>query len=434
MDRQYDLERPLMLWCSSHETLASEEIPLFLEAGYRVVPLHTNFWTFEYDETLDKKICSDWRSSVDLPPDVVDKLQRLRICDREGLAALRPEDIELLNEYVDILYLTVLPALAIKLSRSLRGTVVFRSFGHGQLNNYSRIAESMGANLNWLRDVTNFVWCPILSTLQEVEDMRLYRNPQPLGAFVSASRLGTKRWQAKESEPYVIETIPRIEWQPYYADVYQRYVTNFGDLPIKILGSNSKNGAQLNDPRILGRLEDDHYFDTAAKARVSIYHGDSRYHVHYHPIEFMCLEVPVLFHQDCAIAVEAVRCGLDPAELKSYGMYRDIAEAKEMATRALDDLDYAQGISQRQRFFIEEVFDRKKALTQARWLRSLCVSINQAKQGRKNIFQVLSNVSVVSPRTRPKAPWPIRVKREIRRAGQKIKNVFRSNSQGKNCA
>jgi hypothetical protein len=434
MNRQFDRERPLMLWCSSHDTLASEEIPLFLEAGYRVVPLYTNFWTFEFDPSLDQKICDDWKTSVDLPQDVVDKLVRLQICAKEGMAPLLQEDIDLLNQYVDVIYITVLPALAVELTKRFRGTVVFRPFGHGSLNNYSRVARGMGADLNDLNEATNFIWCPILSTLQEPEDLRLYRNAQLLTGFVSHKRLGGYQWQPEASEKCVIETIPRIEWQAYYTEVYKDFVNNFGDLPIKILGGNSKHGDKLKDPRIVGRLEGDEYYRVASQSRVSIYHGDSRHHVHYHPIEFMSLGVPVLFQEQCAITVEAVRCGLDPADLKSYGMYRDVSEAREMAKCALENIDYAIGISQRQRFFVDEVFDRKKALAQARWLRSLCVSINYGRRDWKP--GQFNSITELAPESRPKvrAPWPTRVKRELGRVGRKLRKALRSRDESRKCA
>lgn len=428
MKHELDSNRPLMLWCSSHDTLANEEIPLFIEAGFRVVPLLTNFWTFDFDEKLDSLICPDWKNCVDMPPAVVDRLQRLKICENEGQSPTRSEDLELLNQHVDVVYMTVLPALAIRLAQHFRGTVMFRPFGHGRLNNYSRIATGMGANLDSLRDVTNFIWCPILTTLHEVEDLRLYRNPQLLTGFVSPSRLGKNRWVAEESEKFVVETIPRIEKQAYYAEVYQKYINDFGDLPLKILGGNSPKGGHWNDARILGRLEDDEYFETASKARISIYHGDSRYHVHYHPVEFMSLGVPVLFHEECAIASEAVRCGLSQNELKSFGMYRDLVEAKQMASRALQNYHYAMDISQRQRFFIEEVFSRKKALDQARWIRSLCVAINRARADQSGVASTLPPVDLPPPLPKPTRPWPIRVARELQRAGRRIRTSLRKAS------
>ena len=69
------MKRPLMLWCSSHRTLSQEEIPLFLESGFRVIPLLTDFWTLQYDEKLDANLCSDWKQNVELPPDVIKQLQ-----------------------------------------------------------------------------------------------------------------------------------------------------------------------------------------------------------------------------------------------------------------------------------------------------------------------------------------------------------------------
>ena len=428
MDRKLDLDKPLLLWCSSHETLASEEIPLFLEAGFRVVPLLTEFWGFTLDEELDGVLCPDWKKSVGLPADVVTQLQRLAICRNEGRGPLQPEDLDLLNRYVDVVYITVLPALAVKLTQVFHGTIIFRPFGHGQLNTYTRIATSFGADLAVLADANNFIWCPILTTLQEIEDPRLYRNPQLLSGFVTRSRLGSSPWKADESEPFVIETIPRIEKQPYYAEMYKNYLADFGDLPLRILGGNSPRGGALNDARIVGRLNDEEYYREACRARISIYHGSSRYHVHYHPVEFMYLGIPVLFHKDCAIAVEAVRSGLDLATLPEYGMYETADEAREMARHALVNVEYAKALSLKQRFFSACVFDRTKALLQARWLRSLCATINQARDNARvaqsreaaavSLFPVVPAADTKP--TKPKRHWSVRTARELRRVWERL--------------
>jgi hypothetical protein len=429
MDKKFDVNKPLLLWCSSHGTLAAEEIPLFLEAGFRVVPLLTEFWGFTLDEKLDEILCPDWKESVGLPANVVAQLQRLQICRNEGRDALRLEDLDLLNRYVDVVYVTVLPALAVALSQVFHGTVIFRPFGHGQLNTYTRIATGFGADLAVLADANNFVWCPILTTLQEIEDPRLYRNPQLVSGFVSRSRLGPSQWMADQSDPFVVETIPRIETQLYYAETYKNYLADFGDLPLRILGGNSPGGGGgLNDARIIGRLNDEEYYREACRARLSIYHGRSRYHVHYHPVEFMYLGIPVLFHKDCAIAVEAVRSGLDPAQLPEYGMYATIAEARERARHALVNVENAKALSLKQRFFSECVFDRTKALVQARWLRSLCVTINQARENAR-IAQTREAAAVTLfpgvPATdavpkKPKRHWSVRTARELRRVCERI--------------
>lgn len=372
-------ENPLLLWCSSHDTLAAEEIPLFLEAGFRVVPLLTNFWTQRFDPGLDATICPDWRATVGLPAEVVRGLQSLSICQADGREPFAAADLSLLDQHVDAVYVTVHPHVAVRLAAALSGTVMFRAFGHGGLNTYSRICEHNHVRLAAAERLRNLIWCPILSTLQEPEDERLCRNPQHVRAFVTPGRLGGVRWSPEASEPYVVETIPRIEAQDYYRGIYTRYVADHGRLPLKILGGNTAGGGAIADPRIVGRLETHDYFAAAARARVSIYHGMSRHHVHYHPIEFMTLGVPVLFHRDSAFAAEARGIGWSEDALLAAGMYADAAEANRLAESALASPAAAAAIATRQRFFLDRVFARPAALEQANWLRTLVVQRRQRK-------------------------------------------------------
>jgi hypothetical protein len=363
---------PLLLWCSSHESLAAEEIPLFLEAGFRVVPLHTNFWTQEYDPALDDTICPAWRESVALPPDVVRALQAVRICQPDKHPAFSTDDLALLARHVDAVYVTVFPNVAIRLAEEFPRTVMFRAFGQAGLNTYSKIAAAYGAPPELVYGLPNFIWCPILSTLQEPEDEQLVRNTQPLRAFVTPARLGGGRWSAAASEPYVVDTIPRLH-TGFYLDNYRRFIAEHGDLPLKILGGNEPRGGVLDDPRILGRLPAAEYYAAAARARIAIYHGRSRDHLHYHPLEFMTLGVPVLFSRDTALAAEAELIGVSAAELAEAGMFNDAAEANRIARAALVDPGVGAAIAEKQRFFLERIFSRPAALEQAIWLRTLVV-------------------------------------------------------------
>lgn len=418
-----------MLWFSAHTTLAAEEIPLLLEAGFRVIPLLTDFWTYQYDPTLDARICDKWKASVDLPADIVRQLQALPLCANEGQNEFAPLDIQLLNEHVDVCYVTVLPNLAIRLAQVFQGTVMFRPFGHGDLTTYSRIAEHYRADLNLVPTSHNFMWTPILTTLQEPEDPRLCSQTNHLGAFVSPERLGPVRWSAASSQPYVVETIPRITKQSYYMDMYRQYQQDHGQLPIKILGGNPPQGGDLQDPAIVGFLDDHEYYRQAAQARVSIYHGKSRYHVHYHPIEFMALGVPVLFHENSAFAAEGLQAGMSWQDLQAAGMYRDITHANELATRALEDAGFAERLSQRQRTFVTDVFSRKKVLDQARWIKARVEQLQhwnaaQLEQQRLSKIQVAAmapSAGAVSVKT--KRPIPVRIYREIKRALRKTLRV-----------
>lgn len=419
---------PLLLWCSSHTTLAAEEIPLLLAAGFRVIPLLTDFWTFEYNPEIDQRICGDWKATVGLPMELVKQLQAIKFCADMGQKPFDPAELTLLNEHVDVVYITVLPNLAMRLAPLFKGSVIFRPFGHGHLNTYSRIAEHLNGDLDSLANCPNFMWVPILSTLQEPEDPRLCSNANHLGAFVSLSRLGPVRWSAKTSEPYVVETMPRIQKQPYYMELYKKYREDHGALPLKILGGNPVAGGSLNDPAIVGFLEDADYFRIAAQARVSIYHGTSPYHVHYHPIEFMALGVPVLFHQGSAFAAEGKRYGLTDSDLNEAGMVSSVAQANDMASAALADASLAEEWSIKQRVFLSEVFNRNKALEQARWIRSrteqLRPWLDKSFVAKPEVFRtaamttaqtaVAGEPTCVAAR-KARRPIPERVVREVKR-------------------
>lgn len=415
-----------MLWFSSHTTLAAEEIPLLLEAGFRVIPLLTDFWTYQYDPSIDSRICNLWKESVDLPAPVVQKLQALTICANEGQNEISADDVHLLNEHVDVCYVTVLPNLAIRLAQLFDGTVMFRPFGHGDLNTYTRIAQHYRVDLNLVPHSPNFMWTPILTTLQEPEDPRLCFQTNHMGAFVSAKRLGPVRWSARDSEPYVVETIPRITKQSYYMDMYRQYQKDHSQLPIKILGGNPPRGGELRDDAIVGFLDDNDYYRHAARARLSIYHGKSRYHVHYHPIEFMSLGVPVLFHKNSAFAAEGRQSGMTWSDLQAAGMYDSIGHANEMANKALRDTGFAEEISVRQRVFVTDVFSRPKVLDQARWIRSRVEQWKSWQTAHPGQFRRNTEVQVAAastqadaPSVKTKRPMPVRVYREIKRALRK---------------
>jgi hypothetical protein len=295
---------------------------------------------------------------------------------------LSGSEIDLLNEHVDAIYVTVLPHIAAKLSECFRGSVIFRPFGHGYLQTYSEIAKNYGVvDLDVIRAQDNFIWCPILSALQEVEHAGLWKTPVLLGGFVSPERIGGRRWKAEHSTPVVLETIPRLG-NKYYRKIYDEFVREFGSLPLQILGNNLPKGGELEDPRVVGHLSDADYYDHIASARVSIYHGDSPYHLHYHPLEFAAAGVPVLFHVTSAIAMEARDRDVSETELSEMGMYRNADEARLLAELALKDVSFALELSERQRYFTDDLFSRQRALHQAQWLRSVCTSqINHLRKG-----------------------------------------------------
>jgi len=367
-------DKPLILWCSSHETLAKEEIPLLLEAGFRVIPLLTNMWTMKFDESLDEVICQDWKKTVGLDQGIVRDIQACRVFETSPNLELTTREEELLESHVDVFYVTVLPNLASYFSKRFKASVVFRPFGHGNIQTYSNISHAYGISFDQFTSRLNYIFCPILRTLMEPENPELCQNSLYLRAFVSPERLRGAKWIAGKSDPVVIDTIPRIQ-VPYYMEIYKRFISDFDGLPLKILGGNQPGGGgDLDDPRIVGRLPDEDYHRLISSARVCIYHGQSRYHLHYHPIEFMFIGLPVLFHRNTPFAVELASMGIGETEATQFGMYSTAEEAKRRALRMLEDPSLACELSNRQAIFRERIFCREKALDEARWLRTVCES------------------------------------------------------------
>lgn len=386
---------PVLLWVSSHATLAAEEIPLFLEAGYRVIPTYIDFWTFKYDPSLDEKLCGAWKKTIDLPEEKIARLQSLSICEEMGTKEFSSDDIRFLNDTVDVIYVTILPHLAIRLAEVFDGVVMFRPFGHGELNTYSNISKHFGVEPVRASSRPNLLWVPILPTLQEPEDIEICSNLALLSPFVSESRLLQAKWKGANSEACVVETIPRIKEQKYYLDIYNKYLSDYGDLPIKILGKNFPLGGDLDDARIVGSLGDKEYFESVANSRVSIYHGKSRFHLHYHPIEFMKIGLPVLFDSSCTLAEEGRLYGLKECELAEIGMFHDHNEAYRLASRAIEDADFAVRLSCLQKIFSEEIFSRKRAMAQVRWLKLRCNQIQVQMRRKRDITQV-SEIDIAS--------------------------------------
>ena len=388
---------PLMLYCSSHRTLATEEIPLYLEAGIRIAPLLVDMWTRTVDRGLVDQLCDDWQASVDVPLEVLEQLQTANFFgpseDPDSPAVSRfggltPEQMQLLDEHVDAIYVTVYPVAAAALLRWFKGVVIFRAFGHGLLNSYSKILRYYGELVAPFGYHANYVWCPLMSSLRWAEEPAVASNEIMLGHFVSSSRLQA-RWTGAASQPYVVETIPRITKQAHYRGVYRQYVRSFGSLPLKIVGDNPRDGGPaIQDERIMGSLSDREYHEAICAGRLSIYQGESPFHLHYHPIEFMRMGVPVLFRNTSGFAHEASAVGI--GSLENLGMYTEPAQAVVLAKKLLADAALAVELSERQRVFSERVFSRARALAGAKMLRSAIATRGQ-KKFQARIARTLSN-------------------------------------------
>ncbi len=162
------------------------------------------------------------------------------------------------------------------------------------------------------------------------------------------------------------------------------------------------------------------------KSRVSIYHGKSRYQVHYHPIEFMALGVPVLFHENSAYAAEGLMAGMTRQTVAGCWHVSDVSHANDMAKSALQDASVAQEWSDRQRIFMEECSFAKKFHDQARWLKSRVIQLRNwyaAHPDQLHRAESVTAAAIAAPAPEPvvkiRRPMPVRIYRELKRALRK---------------
>jgi len=334
-----------VLWICYHYTHRYEEVNLLLDAGHEVIPII---------DPPNEVPGLNWKKNNTLPEQALQAIRKIDLSihfeHMRFNRRLTPRDKKLINQHIDIIMIaSFIPEVA-EFLKWFNGKVVFRAFGHGNLNSYTAICHSFKLNLDVFKN-NNYIWCPISSSLDKAESAKITRNMVVVVPAVSRQRLS--KWHAKKSKKIVCNTISRIQTVNYYKQVYTAYVKKYGSLPLMILGKNKKS----SDPRIVGNLNHKAYYDKMASARVVLYQTDNPYHLHYHPIEALAMGVPTLYHQNSMLAYFAKEAGV-PAP----GMYSTQAQALNLARQCLNDIDFAIELSKRQRIFPNKLISRERAL------------------------------------------------------------------------
>lgn len=341
------MTRLRVLWMSFHRTARFEEVSALLRAGAEVVPTTGEYGAFpnavELPEERDP-LHPPWRLTCTVPPDVLRVVRDLRAY--ENHKAIPPAVVEALDRWFDVVWVGTFSTLALELLGRYRGTVVLRPYGGfpytmslGSLRNRNRALAVFGAS-------ERFAFCPALPYQALIEDPRLSRRETFWPACVTPSRLG-HRWAGASSDAVACEVMGLID--RYRAPEYARFVSAFGDLPLRIFGQNPRGGSTGDDPRIVGTLDDDPFFGGIAGCRVMLYTGLGwKYHLHYHPLEALMMGVPVIFLSSSAIAHTAMWMGASRDALRAAGMCDTPVEAHALASRLLRDPHEAVAVSERQ--------------------------------------------------------------------------------------
>lgn len=338
---------PRVLWVCPHRTARYEEVNALLRCGAEVIPSAGESADFPNPVRSHDAIDTytpPWRSSCTVPSEVLELIrpfnQYLR-ADRLPTAVLSA-----LDRWIDVVWVGTYSRSVAGLLRHFRGGVVLRAYGGYPYTASLGRWPARSRSLNLLASSDRYVFCPALPYQGRIEDVRLTRNETFIPGCVTPERL-RHRWTAARSEPVACEVISLIG--RYRSQVYREFIDTYGALPVRVLGQNPPGGEDGRDPRIVGTLEDDAFHRAIASSRVMIYGGlGSRYHLHYHPIEAMMMDVPVAFLRSSALAQTAIYLGATPEELRHAGMCDSPAEIRELVRAMLSDPAHASSISEGQ--------------------------------------------------------------------------------------
>ncbi len=363
-----------ILYGASHRILRYEEVSLFIEAGFEVIPVKAHWEIFKVQEPgaddPAHPLYPHWRETCTIPDDIIEKIQAIDILKYQNLDAqsgrVSSAEAALLNEWIDIIYIPNLLPTVPRVLSWFKGLTLFRVYGEGKIMTYDEWAKNSGADLSLLRKYdARYATMLMLYALNGPEhDSILGTNVFHVGPCVTRNRIMGK-WKGEASSPICNTALSYIYENPHWTDIYHQFCDVFKDIPLRILGKNNKNrGVLKHDPRVAGIIEDDsHYLELLTDCRCLIDPGTSPFHTHYTPLEAIIMGIPVIFLENSGMAQEIIRV-IPKEQLENCGICKDFIEARQIMQKCLADIQYAKQISENQRIIAEKMFAPHSVLEQ----------------------------------------------------------------------
>ena len=320
-------KRTRIFWLGMHKILRPTELNQLRTMGYEV--FSPEYISPVYDQSADLAEQRDQATS--LPANVFSKLIDYDFFYR----AVDPEIAELLNEYFDIIIVTINPDWLIAVLDCFRGPVIYRTYGQP----YS-LSHHFIANGYWEKLIArpDFHIVPFAAESLQGED-RWFRDlcTEPVGYQIPDDVFDATLPRGKAVRQEIAVSIPNIS-NPYYGRVYHEFVSNYRDPFFRIYGPQRDMPA---DPRVMGQIERSGYLEQLQRSAgyLYVYHDNVCY---LPPIEAMQLGRPVVFlpgsllarfnHVDnpgAASSAEHARTLCKRLVNGDHGLVREIVAAQE---------------------------------------------------------------------------------------------------------
>jgi len=275
-----------VLWLLNHTTLRGYEVPLLIDLGYEVYC--PKICQREFGD-LSASISYEFDASLSIPPEILEKL------NKTDFYSLRvPQEIAtIMNEYFDIAICAAFPELIEMLIRQFKGVIVLRVFGLDRSSNYTQVLFSaLGEHVfRELQQLGRRFWFGAgYENLGEIEGNFFQKRFLHLPIGMKNTTI-QNNWVGEDRR--ILFVCPRINSNPYYRNLYEKFKKDFPDIPYAI------GGAQIvpvhGDPHILGFVSDEEYRYNMTHMAAMYYHSQEPRHIHFHPFEAIRNGMPLVF-------------------------------------------------------------------------------------------------------------------------------------------
>jgi glycosyltransferase involved in cell wall biosynthesis len=322
------LTKKRIFWLGMHKLLVATELKRLRMLGYEV------FNPPYLSSIIDQSATLDWSPPTDstLPAEAIAILSKTNFFYH----AIPPKAAEILNQYFEIVIVTIDPSWLKNLLSVYHGKVIYRVYGQPY-----RLSNQMVNNhlLDLISERENFWFCPHHEKTLNIEDVWLkHLNTKIIPYCLSDEVMALKdHWTfqavrtAHESRLGLI--CPRILDHTEYGRSYRIIKQYFSDNQFKIFGVQIR---PVPDAQVVGTLKREDFLKFFIKLRGFIYHYSEPTVCYLPPIEFMTLGGPVIFLKGCLLS--RYFKGLStPGEAQDLPALATLAQRLKRGDRVLSD-------------------------------------------------------------------------------------------------
>ncbi len=285
------MRKKRILWICNHVTLMDAEVPLLAGLGFEVFVPKIVPRGVEFTSCVVK---NDYDATLTIPAADLAYLNAVNFYD--GRVDRRA--MEIMDRNFDVAISTFYEKPLRMLIDGFHGLILIRAFGLAGHNNYYDCARE-----NWGRDfldrmlkIRDRVYFAGAYANMKAVEKNLFREhflylplglPADFGKTLQDRYTGTKR--------QILFVCPKICAIPYYWKIYRWFKRKFWCFPYVIAGNPL---GKVIDRHLLGFLPREEFNRVFCESRVMFYHSVEPCHLHYHPLEAILTNQPVVFMQD----------------------------------------------------------------------------------------------------------------------------------------